>query len=355
MNLNSTKNRFSLYGIGFGLLFPVFSTIAETWMRYGLITCQTIFLTQATSPLLWVIDTAPIVLGLFARITGIKQEAVEKINVQLNKINQSLKIENARSASIEANLKDMISIYKEDLNSARLIQEFSLPEIPIQNECKFSYKYLPLNPVGGDLLSLVKLKEGGISILVGDVVGHGISAAFITALVKVISNKNCKTFGINPIDYMENLNKEVCHYLPEDYYLTAFYGYLSFQNNFATFNFSRGGHPYPFVYSFQDKKTSIYEIPGTPLGILENLTYNELNINLFPKDRVFIITDGFIEIRNQNNNLLGHQGFSNIITDACNQQLSLEETIELIIRKANEFSNNMPAEDDRLILGIEIY
>lgn len=351
---SSTKNRFTIYGAAFGLLFPVFSTTFETWLKYRLISVDTVLLSQTSNPLLWVIDSAPFFLGLFARIAGSKQEIVEKINDELQGANIRLTLENERRANIENTLQEMISVYSEDLKSAKLIQEFSLPEIPILKECKFSFKYLPLNPVGGDLLSLVNLKEGGISILVGDVVGHGISAALITSLVKVLSNKNCKIYGTNPKAYMENLNLEVNKYLPQDYYLTALYGYLNFGEKFATFNFSRAGHPYPFVYSFKKKETQMYEVPGTPLGILGNLTYAELCVSLYPGDRLYIITDGFLEIYNRDKKLLGINGLSKIITEVCNKQISLEESIDSIIQETNNYSENLVPTDDKLILGIEI-
>ena len=355
MSWMSTRNRFTLYGALFGFLFPSLSSLAETWMRYDFISLSTILLVQKSSPLLWVIDSAPFFLGLISRIAGSKQESIERINSRLNKTNQRLKLENVRTNQMETVLQEMLSDYEKDLNSARIIQEFSLPEIPVFGECRFSYKYIPLNQVGGDLLSIVKLKEGGVSVLVGDVVGHGISAALITSLVKVLSNKNCKAYGVYPKQYMENLNKEVSYYLPEDYYLTALYAYLSFQEHSAKLNFSRAGHPHPLVYSTASKKTKTYEIQGTPLGVLGDLTYEELSLDLFSGDKVFMVTDGFLEVRNQEDKMLGVQGFSNIITVVCQKQLNLDETIDLIIQKTNDYSRDTASRDDKLILGIEIF
>ena len=87
---------------------------------------------------------------------------------------------------------------------------------------------------------------------------------------------------------------------------------------------------------------------------MHNLTYEELSIDLFPKDRIFIITDGFIEVKNEKGRLLGNKNFCNFITEACNQNLTLEDSISYILNKVDEFSINMPPDDDRFILGIEI-
>ncbi len=349
-----TVNKFTLIGFGFGILFPIFSTLVETWIKFGSLSTDSIFRIQASSPLLWIIDTAPIFLGFFARLAGLKQETANRINYELQKSNRELRIEIAKSNAIESNIRDLIDVYKKDLQSAKLIQEFSLPEIPKFTQFKIIYKYLPLNPVGGDFISLQRIDGGLLSILVGDVVGHGISAALIASLVNVLANKNREKNGLFPGKYLENLNKEANNYLAEDYYFTALYGLLSSDSSSTTFTFSRGGHPYPFIYSHQEKCAKIFEIEGTPLGLINNLTYSELCIELFPKDRIYIITDGFIEIKNEKGKLFGNKNFCDLITEACNTDLSLEDSINFILNKVDEFSIGAQPDDDRFILGIEI-
>lgn len=340
-----TVNKFTISGVLFGLLFPILSTLFESLNKFGTISFSLLLQVQTNTALLWVINTAPLFLGLFARLAGIKQERAEKIN-------RELKFEIISRNAIETNLREMISIYKEDLEAAKIIQEFSLPKISKFLQCKIAYKYIPLNPVGGDFLSLQKINENTLSILVGDVVGHGISAALITSLVNVLANNNKHVNS--PSKYLESLNFEANKYLPDDSYFTAIYGLFEFQKDSVKLLFSRGGHPYPFIYSSKENKTTLAEIPGSPLGLMDELSFLELTISLQPKDRVYFITDGILEARNINNKILGPKGLCDLFTKASTQNHSIEESIQYIIKEFNAYCFGVPVNDDCLILGIEI-
>ncbi len=65
--------RYALYGGLFGLCFPVFATLIEAITRYGSIGA----VAQAqSSPLMWIIDTAPFFLAVFASFAGRRQDAI---------------------------------------------------------------------------------------------------------------------------------------------------------------------------------------------------------------------------------------------------------------------------------------
>lgn len=352
--LKSTVNKFTLFGVMFGFLFPIFSTLFQSWIQFGNVFYDSLLQTQMSNPLILVIDSAPFFLGLFARIAGKNQAKVEKIAEDLTEINKQLKAEITKSNSIEKELRNLLQTQQEDIHSAKIIQEFSLPKIPSFQNFEIDYKYYPLNLVGGDMISLTKTQETELNIFVGDVVGHGISAAFITSLVGVLCNRARNLYGQYPREYLKYLNREVMNYLPEDYYLTAMYGRLTYHENQFQYIFSRAGHTYPFVYSAKEKKVNMHEVSGNPIGIFQNSEYEELNVILFPKDKLFIITDGLIEVMNKENKILGFIGFGNIVQEVCRKDLSIQETIESILYKIKVYSQNVPFEDDRTILGIEI-
>jgi GAF domain-containing protein len=75
--------RYLLYGVLFGLLFPV---ISITWMLLQSRTAWTlagIGEIHSQQPLLWVIDSAPIFLGIFAYIAGVRQSQVMRLNWEI--------------------------------------------------------------------------------------------------------------------------------------------------------------------------------------------------------------------------------------------------------------------------------
>ncbi len=353
--INKLKGiQYSIYGIALSFPFILFCTILESYLKIRSISFENLIYTQSISPLLWLIDTSPIALGFFGWLIDLNQKKNRLITIKLEEANLTFKREVIKGKAIENHLRDMIDMYESDLKSAKLIQEFSLPDIPKMPEARIAYRYQPLFSIGGDFLSIIKLENGELSLLIGDVVGHGISAALITSLVRVLSNKTCRNFGTEPKKYLENLNEEVITYLPDDYYFTALYACLKFTKSGVSFRFSRGGHPYPFFYLQKQKQTKIGELVGIPLGLMAEAEYSELDVDLVARDRAYLITDGLLEVRNKEGKLLGVPGVIDIITEVNQQSLTLEESLDLILDQVKSYSDEKAFIDDTLILGIEI-
>jgi len=71
--------RYAFYGAAFGAVFP----LVATWLAVGLagtpLSVRALADAQATQPLLWIIDFAPLVLGLFAARLGLTQREIEAL------------------------------------------------------------------------------------------------------------------------------------------------------------------------------------------------------------------------------------------------------------------------------------
>ena len=88
--LDSEKNRYTLYGALFGLLFPLAATSFEAVSSLGSFSLENAIAVQSQSALLWIIDSAPIFLGLFARWIGIRQDRLAQQGEILRRQNKLL-------------------------------------------------------------------------------------------------------------------------------------------------------------------------------------------------------------------------------------------------------------------------
>jgi signal transduction histidine kinase/DNA-binding response OmpR family regulator len=79
-------NNYTLYGAIFGAIFPVAATIIESFQSFGALTVLNIVKVQSENTLLWIIDTAPFWLGLFARFGGARQDILLEHNIHIENI-----------------------------------------------------------------------------------------------------------------------------------------------------------------------------------------------------------------------------------------------------------------------------
>ena len=82
--LKTEQALYALYGALFGLAFPIFGTMLESAVLFHSISLDNLIQTQIESQLVWIIDTAPFFLGLFASFGGKQMDKVQLKNKELN-------------------------------------------------------------------------------------------------------------------------------------------------------------------------------------------------------------------------------------------------------------------------------
>lgn len=97
----NVKTRYFVYGFLFGLSFPVMAVALQFYLDGANFTLGNVILAHRNNPLIYMIDSAPVFLGLFAFMGGISKAKSDKLimifksmAIELEKSNQSLK-ENA--------------------------------------------------------------------------------------------------------------------------------------------------------------------------------------------------------------------------------------------------------------------
>jgi sigma-B regulation protein RsbU (phosphoserine phosphatase) len=187
---------------------------------------------------------------------------------------------------------------KSELNVARDIQYKIIPsDTPSCDELDIAAHFIPAFEVGGDYYDFFQLSENKLGIVIADVSGKGIGAAFIMAEIKGIFESLTKLIE-SPKELLIKVNQILSRTLDKKTFVTAVYGVVD--KSKGTFTFSRAGHM-P-VYLIRNGSMKQYIPSGIGLGMSHFQTFEEtieeLKLNLLENDVVALYTDGVTEAKN---------------------------------------------------------
>lgn len=117
---NPTSIRYTLLGAFFGCCFPIVASIITSFKIKGRLDWTTIIEAQTTDPLLWIINTAPIFLGLFAYFIGKEVAIVKAKNEKIEVMNQYLETQRKKEQIINEQLRKINTTTQKFVPSAFL-------------------------------------------------------------------------------------------------------------------------------------------------------------------------------------------------------------------------------------------
>jgi sigma-B regulation protein RsbU (phosphoserine phosphatase) len=251
----------------------------------------------------------------------------------------------------EEQLRHRNEIMEDDLRYAQKVQLALLPSVaPVNDAFKICYRFQPLDKVGGDYFSFMPYEES-VRIFIGDVSGHGVSAALFSSLLKFTTEKVAEESGYDPASFLESLNKILCRNM-SNYFLTAIYGYFERTPAGISFRFANGGHPPLIRYSARTRKAESITGKGSILGIFDVNTFEEKSVTLEKGDRIFLYTDGIPETKNGDNMIIGFDEMPGFIERAYDK--NLDTLLDNILLQTALFRGETPIEDDIVLIGCEI-
>jgi len=185
---------------------------------------------------------------------------------------------------------------------ARKIQCAMIPKtFPLVEEVDIASLYIPSEKIGGDIFDVVQLNKDIFAFFILDVASHGISAALISSLAKVLFLNHIRLVN-SPRVVVERVNKEILENISNGYYhITAFLGYLDLHDNKLTY--CNSGHPYPIVFRGKQQKLEHLKSNSCCLGLFENTSFEEDRIYLNSGDWLLLFSDGFYKFFNGSNEL----------------------------------------------------
>ncbi|MER0243431.1 SpoIIE family protein phosphatase [Streptomyces sp. HSW2009] len=146
--------------------------------------------------------------------------------------------------------------------------------------------------VGGDWYDVMALPSGRSALVVGDVMGHGVTAAATMGRLRTVA-RTLMMLDTAPDRVLARLDLATRD-LEDDQVATCLCAVFDPADN--TYTLASAGHPPPLLVA-ADGKASYLEVPtGAPLGA-GVIPYDPLRIRVAPQSRLIFYTDGLIKTR----------------------------------------------------------
>jgi sigma-B regulation protein RsbU (phosphoserine phosphatase) len=254
---------------------------------------------------------------------------------------------------------------EEELAMARQVQQALLPqEYPSfprgatrdASALRFSHRYLPEALVGGDFFMITPVSDTQAGVLICDVMGHGVPAALVTAVQRVLVEE-LQIMAGDPGTFLGELNRRLHHFLEplqSSMFVTALYVVIDTVT--GAIRYANAGHPYPLHLSRQRNTLRIMdeETPGHPfaLGVVEHSVYPTQEDSVEPGDLLFLYTDGLCDLGEGKELEPEDPRFLDLVQSCSSQQG--EAFLDAVLTAARKFSGHDDFEDDVCLVGIDI-
>jgi hypothetical protein len=241
-----------------------------------------------------------------------------------------------------------------ELEIARSVQMRFLPQkVPESPGLEIVSLCQPAMEVGGDYYDFIRLDERYLSILIGDVSGKGVSAAFYMTMIKGIIKTLARKIK-KPADLLAEANDIFYENAARNTFITVIYGVFDLQKR--TLTIASAGHNPLIAYKHKKGKTESYNPRGIALGFRKGDTYKSIiKEETIPTDEgdIFVFyTDGVTEAMNTELEIFGEWRLKEII-EQCSQ-LPPREVERRIVEAVKEFSGDAPQHDDFTMVIVKI-
>ena len=238
----------------------------------------------------------------------------------------------------------------EDLLRAQLIQESALNcPVPTDDRVRFEFRYTPNDIVGGDFYRVEQIDADRYTVMVADVMGHGVAAALYTMQLRSLWEDWREELNY-PSAFLGRINQRL-HTLARaaGYFATA----ICVNYNAATgeVRYVRAGHPSPLLARTNGQLESLTN-QQPALGMFPDLRYEESATYLAPGDVLLLLTDGALEVTNTADEELGRAGLEQLwraeVRAGATASVNLANLEERLLR----FSNQIHLPDDLTLFKI---
>ncbi len=278
-------------------------------------------------------------LYLDSRLTAGKLTQVDSDLLETIATEAAALVENANLALAE----DAARRYREELSIAATIQQGLMTvKIPETRYAHVTARNIPCKEIGGDFFDVIA-DEDGLSVVIVDVSGKGVSAALLASTLQGLIYS--QMLARQPLEQIARLvNRYICA-KDVDKYATMIVLKLSRSGNLQYINC---GHVMPLLVTRDGVGGSCYEKLTTsnmPVGLIEEAAYEAGYLKMPKGSRLILVTDGVTEAENPDGDFYGD--------DRLEAAVCENETLEGLFASVQAFADGAPPNDDCTMVEVK--
>lgn len=230
----------------------------------------------------------------------------------------------------------------QDLRMARDLQQGLLlqtaPRWPFWDLAAVS---LPASELGGDVYDFPVLRDGWHGLMIGDVSGHGLSAALRMAVARTLFRQIAHQHD-DPGAALARLNRMLISEMPHGMVTMA---YMHIEMQTGQLRIANAGHTFPVLIG---RDICELELTGLPLGIDPDAEYETFNTTLAPGETIMLYTDGIIEANDRRERLYGFTRLQSLLLR--NHQQRPRTLMSTVLNTIKSWSDNSLADDVTMVV-----
>lgn len=244
--------------------------------------------------------------------------------------------------------EQQLATLAQELETARRIQASILPAgVPRVVGLRLAARYQPMAAVAGDFWDVLAA-DGRVGLLVADVSGHGVAAALVASMVKVVFEAQ-RGRDADPAEVVAGMNALLCRVL-QGPFVTAVYASVSPAE--GRLRFAGAGHPPALLWKARAGKVlRLYE-NGLLMGLDETARYQAGEVAVGPGDRLLMFTDGLIEAANARDEHFGLERLERTLVEGA--ALEAEALADRLLAELGQHRGVEGFEDDLTLLVVDV-
>ncbi|MEX1011565.1 MAG: PP2C family protein-serine/threonine phosphatase [Balneolaceae bacterium] len=242
---------------------------------------------------------------------------------------------------------------RNELQIARKVQQSFLPNSrPRFEGLDLAAVCLPAQETGGDYYDFLKLDENRIAVVIGDVSGKGVQAAFHMTFVKGMLHALCRE-DESSVSVMKRANELFFNHTGRGTFISMLYGIIDLKE--GEFRFARAGHN-PLLHYDRSKNELRPLVPdGLAIGLVRGELFDsnirEQVVSFNRDDLLILYTDGIVEAENRTRHSFGTDRLHRLVY--FHQAGSSEEVVHRILHEVSTFTRGVEQHDDMTLIVVK--